>query len=65
MLHRSFSYSLPDALELEAPTLNTMSRKQSLGRILVTDGAGWLGSHIFEDLVSDKAFDVVASSVEP
>ncbi|KAJ4290932.1 erg26, C-3 sterol dehydrogenase [Kalmusia sp. IMI 367209] len=42
-----------------------MLRGQSLGTILVTGGAGYLGSHIVEALVSDKAFDTIASTYEP
>ncbi|KAF2849142.1 C-3 sterol dehydrogenase/C-4 decarboxylase-like protein [Plenodomus tracheiphilus IPT5] len=42
-----------------------MSPEGSLGTILVTGGAGWLGSHIVEQLVNDSNFAQVVSSVEP
>ncbi|CBX99525.1 similar to C-3 sterol dehydrogenase/C-4 decarboxylase [Plenodomus lingam JN3] len=42
-----------------------MSRGGSLGTILVTGGAGWLGSYIVELLVNDSDFSQVVSSVEP
>lgn len=42
-----------------------MSHEGCLGAILVTGGAGWLGSYIIEALLADKSFSTVASSIEP
>lgn len=42
-----------------------MSHEGCPGTILVTGGAGWLGSHIVEALLADQAFSTVVSSVEP